>query len=54
MSRLRAIDLCHEDISTLAGMVRWMTLSDSARALPPRYKTAALVPKGAETRPNNN
>ena len=43
MSRLRAIDICHEDVSTLAGMERWFTQSPSACALPPRYKTAALV-----------
>lgn len=43
MSRLRAIDVCHEDVSTLAGMERWFTKSHDARALPPRYKTAALV-----------
>lgn len=43
MSRLRAIDICQEDVSTLAGMERWFTLSHSASALPPRYKTAALV-----------
>lgn len=43
MSRLRAVDTCHEDVSTLAGMERWFTLSHGARAHPPRYKTAALV-----------
>ena len=43
MSELQTIDVCHEDISTLAGMERWFTLSQSERLLPPRYKTAALV-----------
>ncbi len=43
MSRLRAIDICHEEVSTLSGMARWFTLPHRARALPPRYKRAALV-----------
>ena len=43
MKGLRAIDICYEDVSTLAGMERWFTLSRSERALPPRYKTVALV-----------
>lgn len=43
MSGLRTIDVCHEDVSTLAGMERWFTLSQRERAFPPRYKTAALV-----------
>lgn len=43
MSRLDAIDICREDVSTLAGMERWFTLARDDRALPPRYKTAALV-----------
>ena len=43
MSRLGAIDICHGDTSTFAGMERWLTLSPSERILPPRYKTAALV-----------
>lgn len=43
MSELRAIGVCHEDVSTLVGMERWFTLSQSARAGPPRYKMAALV-----------
>lgn len=43
MSKLGAIDICDEDVSTLAGMERWLTLSPSPGALPPRYKTAALV-----------
>lgn len=43
MSRLDAIDVCREDVSTLAGMERWFTPARDDRALPPRYKTAALV-----------
>ena len=43
LSRLRAIDVCHEDVSTVAGMERWSPLPRVARALPPRHKTAALV-----------
>lgn len=43
MSRLRAIDVCRTDASTLAGMERWLTLPPRTSALPPRYKTAALV-----------
>ncbi len=43
MSRLDAIDVCREDVTTLAGMERWFTLARNDRALPPRYKTAALV-----------
>ena len=40
---LTDIDLCHEDVSTLAGMERWFTRSPSRLAPPPRYKTAALI-----------
>lgn len=43
MSQLRAIDICHEDVSTLAGMERWLTLSHDARDHPPRHKTVALI-----------
>lgn len=43
MSRLRGVEVGHEEVSTLAGMERWFPLDRSARAHPPRYKTAALV-----------
>ena len=43
LSELRALEVCHEEVSTLAGMERWFTLSGSQEGLPPRYKTATLV-----------
>ena len=46
MSRLRDIDVCHEDVSTLAGMERWFSLSNCAPAHPSKVKTAALVLAG--------
>ncbi len=43
MSRLGAIDIWQEDVSTLTGMERWLTQLPGPGAPPPRYKTAALV-----------
>lgn len=43
LSRLEAIDVCRENVVTLAGMERWLTLPPGRPDLPPRYKTAALV-----------
>ena len=43
ISRLRANEVCDEDVSTLAGLERWFALAPGSRARPPRHKTAALI-----------
>ncbi|MFT7463159.1 MAG: antibiotic biosynthesis monooxygenase (ABM) superfamily enzyme [Pseudohongiellaceae bacterium] len=44
LAKLRSIDICREEVMSLAGMERWFTLPDQGAAqLPPRYKTATLV-----------
>lgn len=44
LEKLQAIDVCHEEVTSLAGMERWFTLRDrGATRLPPRYKTATLI-----------
>ncbi len=44
LAKLQSIDVCREEVMSLAGMERWFTLPDrGATRLPPRYKTATLV-----------
>ena len=44
LAKLESIDVCREEVLSLAGMERWFTLSGrGATRLPPRYKTATLV-----------
>ncbi len=44
LEKLRSIDICREEVMSLAGMERWFTLPDQGAAgLPPRYKTATLI-----------
>ncbi len=44
LAKLQSIDVCREEVLSLAGMERWFTLADrGATRLPPRYKTATLV-----------
>ncbi len=44
LAKLRSIDVCREEVLSLAGMERWFTLPGrGATGLPPRYKTATLV-----------
>jgi antibiotic biosynthesis monooxygenase (ABM) superfamily enzyme len=44
LEKLQDIDICHEEVLTMAGMERWFTLPDQgANRMPPRYKTAALI-----------
>lgn len=44
LSKLESINVCQEDVMSLAGVERWFTLPGTAqRKMPPRYKTAALV-----------
>ncbi len=45
LAKLQSIDVCREEVLSLAGMERWFTLPDrgATRRLPPRYKTATLV-----------
>lgn len=47
LSKLTAIDVCREEVMSLAGMERWFTLQATPQTtLPPRYKTATLVLMG--------
>lgn len=44
LGKLRSIDVCREEVLSLAGMERWFTLPGwGSRAMPPRYKTAFLI-----------
>lgn len=44
LSKLNSIQVCREEVMSLAGVERWFTLPGSAQSqMPPRYKTAALV-----------
>lgn len=44
LEKLKAIDICREEVTSLAGMERWFTLRDRGTTrLPPRYKTATLI-----------
>ncbi len=44
LAKLQSIDVCREEVLSLAGMERWFTLPGrGATRLPPRYKTATLV-----------
>ncbi len=44
LAKLGAIDVCREEVLSLAGMERWFTLPGrGGTRLPPRYKTATLV-----------
>lgn len=44
LAKLESIDICREQVMSLAGMERWFTLpSVSDDRMPPRYKTAVLI-----------
>jgi antibiotic biosynthesis monooxygenase (ABM) superfamily enzyme len=44
LEKLQEIDICHEEVLTMAGMERWFTLPDQgANRMPPRYKIAVLI-----------
>lgn len=44
LQRLGQINVCAEDVMSLAGMERWFTLPDHGpTGMPPRYKTASLI-----------
>ena len=44
IAKLQSIDICHEEVITMAGMERWFTPPGArSHSMPPRYKTAALI-----------
>jgi antibiotic biosynthesis monooxygenase (ABM) superfamily enzyme len=44
LTKLGKIDICREEVTSLAGMERWFTLQGrSTDNMPPRYKTALLI-----------
>jgi antibiotic biosynthesis monooxygenase (ABM) superfamily enzyme len=44
LDKLESIDICREEVMSLAGMERWFTLPGaSTDRMPPRYKTAVLI-----------
>jgi antibiotic biosynthesis monooxygenase (ABM) superfamily enzyme len=44
LAKLESIDICSQQVMSLAGMERWFTLpSTSADHMPPPYKTAMLI-----------
>lgn len=44
LAKLRVIDICREEVMSLAGMERWFTLQGKSNDhMPPRYKTALLI-----------
>lgn len=43
LARLREIDICSEEIMSMAGMERWFTPFGAGSGMPPRYKTASLI-----------
>jgi antibiotic biosynthesis monooxygenase (ABM) superfamily enzyme len=44
LAKLESIDVCREDVLSLAGMERWFTLPGrGATRLPARYKTATMI-----------
>ncbi|MFT7669850.1 MAG: antibiotic biosynthesis monooxygenase (ABM) superfamily enzyme [Planctomycetota bacterium] len=44
LEKLQEIDICREEVLSMAGMERWFTLpNQGANRMPPRYKTAVLV-----------
>lgn len=44
LAKLGAIDICNEEVTSLAGMERWFTLQGGSNdRMPPNYKTALLI-----------